>query len=129
MEISLTKGRKIELSKGTKGLAKLHAGVGWGTQKLGGCSEFDLGGVVSLTDENGRVKKSDNFIFYNNSKGEGDDEEIKVDLSTIPSDVSKIVFEVAIHDAYTRKQNFGQVSNTCIRVENDLTNEELTRYD
>ncbi len=62
-------------------------------------------------------------------EGEGDDEQIKVSLATVPADVDKIVFPVSIYDAETRQQSFGQVRNAFIRVVNQANNEELARYD
>lgn len=61
--------------------------------------------------------------------GEGDDEQIEVDLSKIPANVSKIAFTVTIYDAEVRRQNFGQVSNAFIRIVDEVTGQELIRYD
>ncbi|NJA17039.1 TerD family protein, partial [Clostridioides difficile] len=85
------------------------------------------------------------FVFYNNLKhtsgavehlgdnrtgeGDGDDEQIVVDLSKIPGEISKISFTVTIHDATERRQNFGQVSNSYIRIVDKDTNEELIKYE
>ncbi|MBR0061645.1 MAG: TerD family protein, partial [Selenomonadaceae bacterium] len=98
-----------------------------------------------LLGANGKVNSDDDFVFYNNLKhksgsvehmgdnltgaGEGDDEEIKIDLSKVPAEVEKIDFTVTIYEAEERKQNFGQVENAFIRVVNSATNEELIRYD
>ena len=62
-------------------------------------------------------------------EGEGDDEQIKVNLSAVPANIAKIVFTVTIYDAETRRQNFGQVSNAFIRIYNEDTGEEMLRYD
>ena len=94
---------------------------------------------------NGKVRGEADFIFYNQLKsvdgsvehtgdnrtgaGDGDDEVIKVDLSRIPADVDKVVFIVTIHDAEVRKQSFGQVGGSFIRIVNDTTNAEVVRYD
>ncbi len=61
--------------------------------------------------------------------GEGDDEQIKFDLSLVPADVTKIAFTVTIYEAEERRQNFGQVDNAFIRIYNEATGEELLRYD
>ena len=61
--------------------------------------------------------------------GEGDDEQIEVDLSKIPANVAKIAFTVTIYDADVRRQNFGQVSNAFIRIVDEVTGQELIRYD
>ena len=85
------------------------------------------------------------FIFYNNLKhssgavehlgdnltgeGNGDDEQVKVDLSLVPQNISKIAFTVTIHEALERRQNFGQVSNSYVRVIDEDTNQELLNYE
>lgn len=60
---------------------------------------------------------------------EEDDEQIQVDLSKIPENVSKVAFTVTIYDAEPRRQNFGQVSNAYIRIVDETTGTELIRYD
>ena len=85
------------------------------------------------------------FVFYNNLKhssgavehlgdnltgeGDGDDEQVKVDLSLVPQNISKIAFTVTIHEALERRQNFGQVSNSYVRVIDEDTNQELLNYE
>ncbi len=85
------------------------------------------------------------FVFFNNAKspdgsvvhqgdnrtgeGEGDDEQVKISLATVPADVQKAVFAVTIYDAEARKQNFGMVSNAYIRIVNEDNNAEIARYD
>lgn len=145
MAISLSKGQKVELTKGNPGLKKVLIGLGWDTNKYDGGADFDLDAAAFLLGSNGKVQTDADFIFYNNLKhssgavqhmgdnltgaGEGDDEQIKIDLSKIPANIEKIDFTVTIHDADARKQNFGQVSNAFIRVVNDETNQEIIRYD
>jgi len=145
MAISLQKGQKVDLTKGNEGLTKLHIGLGWDTNKYDGGADFDLDAAAFLLAGDGKVASDADFVFYGNLKhssksvehmgdnltgeGEGDDEEIKVDLSKIPETVSKIDFTVTIHEAEKRKQNFGMVSNAFIRVVNDSNGQELIRYD
>lgn len=145
MAISLQKGQKVDLTKSNPGLKKVLVGLGWDTNKYDGGSEFDLDAAAFLLGSNGKVNSELDFIFYNNPKhssgavthlgdnltgaGEGDDEQIKIDLSLIPANVSKIDFTVTINDAETRRQNFGQVVNSFIRICNEETGEELIRYD
>ena len=62
-------------------------------------------------------------------EGEGDDEQIQVDLTKIPGDIEKIAFTVTIYDAESRRQNFGQVSNAFIRIVDESNGKELIRYD
>ena len=61
--------------------------------------------------------------------GDGDDEQIRIDLAAVPANISKIAFCVTIYDADARHQNFGQVNNSYIRIFNEDTGEELLRYD
>ncbi|MBP0726698.1 TerD family protein [Bacillus sp. RG28] len=145
MTISLSKGQRIDLTKSNPGLTKVVIGLGWDTNKYSGGTEFDLDASAFLANANGVVQNDDEFIFYNNLKspteavihtgdnrtgeGEGDDEQLIVDFSKIPSHVEKIGITVTIHDAEIRNQNFGQVSNAFIRIVNEETNEEILRYD
>ncbi|MBQ3447477.1 MAG: TerD family protein, partial [Synergistaceae bacterium] len=93
----------------------------------------------------GKVPSDSDFVFYNNlmhnsgsvqhmgdnltGEGDGDDEQIKVDLTKVPAYVSKIAFTVTIHEADVRRQNFGQVSNAFIRIVDESNGKELIRYD
>ncbi len=145
MAISLQKGQKVDLTKGNPGLKKLLIGLGWDVNKYDGGFDFDLDAAAFLLGANGKVNSDDDFVFYNNLKhksgavehmgdnltgeGEGDDEEIRVDLSLVPANVDKIDFTVTIYDADARKQKFGQVSNAYIRVVDEMTGKEIIRYD
>jgi len=145
MAISLQKGQKVDLTKGNPSLSKILVGLGWDTNKYDGGFDFDLDAAAFLLNANGKVNEDEDFIFYNNLKhksgavehmgdnltgeGEGDDEEIKIDLAKVPANIEKIDFTVTIYDAEIRKQTFGQVSNAYIRVVDDVTGKELTRYD
>src|ERR1700744_6081649 len=62
-------------------------------------------------------------------EGEGDDEQIKVNLAAVPAGMDKIVFIVSIYDADNRRQSFGQVRNAFIRVVNQTGGTEIARYD
>lgn len=143
--ISLQKGQKIDLTKGNPGLSKIIVGLGWDTNKYSGGSDFDLDASAFLMDKNGRSGGIEDFIYYNNlvggngsvnhtgdnltGDGDGDDEQIKVDLATVPAHVNKIAITVTIHDAAQRAQNFGQVSNAFVRVVNEANGQEVMRYD
>ncbi|MBD3879795.1 MAG: TerD family protein [Quinella sp. 1Q5] len=145
MAISLQKGQKVDLTKGNPSLKRLLIGLGWDTNKYDGGADFDLDAAAFLLGDNGKVTSDEDFVFYNNLKhksgavehmgdnltgeGEGDDEEIKVDLSKVPPQITKIDFTVTIYDAEARRQTFGQVSNAYIRVVDDETGKELIRYD
>ena len=144
MPVSLSKGQKISLTKSNPGLKKVVVGLGWDVNRFDTGSAFDLDSCAFLLTDSGKVSKQEDFVFYGNLKhvsgavehmgdnltGEGDgDEQIKIDLSAIPSEITKIDITVTIHEAEERKQNFGQVSNSFIRIYNEETGEEILRYD
>ncbi len=145
MAVSLSKGQKVDLTKGNPGLSKIIVGLGWDTNKYDGGADFDLDAAAFLLAANGKVASDSDFVFYGNLKhssggvehmgdnltgeGDGDDEQIKVNLASVPASVEKIGFTVTIHEAESRKQNFGQVSNAYIRIVDETSNAELIRYD
>ncbi|MBX9406870.1 TerD family protein [Pseudomonas baetica] len=144
MALTLQKGANLSLTKTDPSLSKILVGLGWDPRATDG-AEFDLDASALLLGANGKVRGEADFIFYNQLKsldgsvehtgdnrtgaGDGDDEVIKVDLSRVPADVDKVVFVVTIHDAEARKQSFGQVGGSFIRVVNDVTSAEVVRYD
>src|SRR3954447_17165151 len=145
LAISLSKGQKVDLTKTNPGLSKVIVGLGWDTNKYDGGKDFDLDSSVFLLGENGKVGSDSDFIFYNNATGgngsvvhtgdnrtgdgDGDDEQVNIDLTNVPAAIQRISFTITIHDADSRNQNFGQVSNSYARIFNEATGEELTRYD
>ena len=145
MPINLSKGQKVDLTKGNPGLSKIIVGLGWDTNKYDGGADFDLDAAAFLLAANGKVASDSDFVFYGNLKhssggvehmgdnltgeGDGDDEQIKVNLAAVPASVDKIGFTVTIYEAESRKQNFGQVSNAYIRIVDETSNAELIRYD
>lgn len=144
MPISLQKGGNVNLSKEAPGLTKMIVGLGWDTRATDG-SAFDLDGAVFLLGASGKVRSDADFIFYNNLKsadgsithsgdnktgdGDGDDESVTIDLANVPADIDKVVLAVTIHDAETRRQNFGMVSKAFVRCVNATGNAEIARYD
>ncbi|MEK7433196.1 MAG: TerD family protein [Cyanobacteriota bacterium] len=145
MAINLSKGQKISLEKEAPGLKKVLIGLGWDTKKADTGTDFDLDSSVFLLGENGKLVSEKHFIFYNNLKstdgamehlgdnrsgaGDGDDESIKIDLSKVEASVKKMVFVVTIHDAEARKQNFGQVQNSYVRLLNQDNDQVIAKYD
>ncbi|MCQ4086650.1 TerD family protein [Saccharibacillus sp. JS10] len=145
MTISLSKGQRIDLTKTNPGLQKVLIGLGWDTNKYSGGADYDLDASVFLLHEDGRAKGIEDFVFYNNPKtpngsvvhtgdnrtgeGEGDDEQVIVDFSLVPANITRIGITVTIHDAEARMQNFGQVSNAFVRVLDAEDNREVLRYD
>lgn len=145
MPISLSKGQKVDLTKTNPGLKNILVGLGWDINQFDSGSDFDLDASAFLLGENGKTTSDTDFIFYSNLEhpsgavmhmgdnrtgaGEGDDEQITVDLTKVPANISRIAFTVTIYEAESRRQNFGQVSNAFIRLVNAETDEELVRYD
>jgi len=144
MAISLTKGGNVNLSKEAPNLTNMAVGLGWNPRATDG-QAFDLDAVAFLVNESGKVRTDADFIFFNNLKssdgsvehtgdnrtgeGDGDDEVIKVDLTKVPADVSKVVFCAVIYEGQARNQNFGQVANAYIRIVNTQGGAEVARYD
>ena len=145
MAVSLSKGQKVDLTKGNPGLSKLMIGLGWDTNRYEGGADFDLDASAFLAGANGKCPMDKDFIFYGNlehssgavkhmgdnltGEGDGDDEQIEVDLSLVPGNIEKIAFTVTIYEAESRRQNFGQVNNAFIRIYDETNGEELLRYD
>lgn len=140
MAINLTKGQRIDI-----GLSKVGVGLGWDPNEGTG-HDFDLDASAFMLGDNKKLPQDDFFVFYNNPKSpdgsvessgddltggnsDGDDETVTVDLSKIDPRIQEIVFTVTIHDYETRRQNFGQVRNSFIRIYNALTNEEIAKYE
>ncbi len=144
MAISLSKGQKVDLTKGRPSIKHLMVGLGWDVNAFDG-ADFDLDASAFMVGANGRCPTEKEFIFYSNLKhpsgsvesmgdnrtgsGDGDDEQIKVDLSKVPANIERIAFTCTIYEADARRQNFGQVSNSFIRIVDLDTNEEIIRYD
>src|ERR1700712_3288058 len=144
MGVSLSKGGNVSLTKQAPGLSAVLIGLGWDERTTSG-QAFDLDASALMVGAAGKILSDQHFVFFNNlsspdgsvehtgdnltGSGEGDDEQIKVDLALVPAEVQTIVFPVSIYDAESRRQNFGQVRNAFIRVVNQADGAELTRYD
>ena len=148
MAVNLSKGGKVSLAKvasdaGIASLNNITVGLGWDANRYDGGADFDLDASAFLSGANGKVRNDADFIFYNNTDGpgihhsgdnrtgssDGDDEQIQIVLSDVPSDVEKISFTVTIDEAEARQQNFGMVENSYIRIIDDESGQELLRYD
>ena len=142
MSVNLSKGQRVSLDKS---MTMALVGLGWDTNRYEGGADFDLDASAFLLGANGKVRRDEDFIFYGNLKskdgsvrhtgdnltgeGEGDDEQIRIDLSKVPANVERIAFTVTIYDYDVRRQNFGQVSNAFIRIVDESSGTELIRYD
>lgn len=145
MPVNLQKGQKVSLTKGNPGLKNVIVGLGWDVNQFDTGADFDLDAAAFLLSDSGKAASSDDFVFYGNLKhasgsvqhmgdnltgaGDGDDEQIRIDLSLVPAGITKIAFTVTIYEAEARRQNFGQVNNAFIRIYKEDTGEELLRYD
>ena len=141
MAITLEKGQRIGIV-----LSKVSVGLGWDPNEGTGFN-FDLDASAFMLGSNKKIPNDNYFIFYNNPKSPdgavestgddttggnsdgGDDETLNVDLQKVDSSIQEILFVATIYKADERKQNFGQVRNSYIRIYNSITNEEIARYD
>jgi tellurium resistance protein TerD len=144
MAVSLVKGGNVSLTKEAPTMNIAMAGLGWDARVTDG-QGFDLDASVFMVGDDGKVLGDSSFIFFNNKKstcgsvehqgdnrtgeGDGDDEQVKIELSKVPAEVKKLVFAVTIYDAETRKQNFGMVSNSYMRIYNNDNGTEIARFD
>eukprot|EP01112_Ceratiomyxa_fruticulosa_P005960 TRINITY_DN1675_c0_g1_i11.p1 TRINITY_DN1675_c0_g1~~TRINITY_DN1675_c0_g1_i11.p1 ORF type:complete len:430 (+),score=101.68 TRINITY_DN1675_c0_g1_i11:308-1597(+) len=142
--VSLLKGHHLSLSQQVPRLRRIMIGLGWDVSRKHN-KQFDLDASVFLLQENGKVRSARDLIYYNNLRstcgavahngdnrtgiGEFDDETIVVDLTMLPREITKLIFAVSIHDAEKRKQNFGMVDRSFIRVVDLECNMEICRYD
>jgi tellurium resistance protein TerD len=141
MAINLQKGQKIDI-----GLSKMSVGLGWNPNEGTGLA-FDLDASAFMINEQRLIPAEEYFVFYGNTdspdtalhhtgddptggnSADGDDESLMVDLSKVDDSIQEILFVVTIHEGAQRKQNFGQVRNSYIRIVDDATNEEIAKYE
>jgi tellurium resistance protein TerD len=141
MAINLSKGQRVDI-----GLQKIGVGLGWDPNEAGSGADYDLDASAFLLGENGQVPSETFFVFYGNQESpegsvkssgddrtggnsDGDDETLFVDLGKVDQRISEIVFTVTIHEFEERRQNFGQVRNSFIRIYDATTNEEICKYE
>jgi tellurium resistance protein TerD len=141
--LTLQKGNNLSLTKVSPGLTVATVGLGWDPRTTSG-EAFDLDASALLIGENGKVRSSADFIFYNQTAsadgsvvhlgdnrsgaGDGDDEQITIDLTKVAADVKRVVIVVSIDQADVRRQNFGQVRGAYCRVF-DQDEQEIVRFD
>lgn len=158
MSVSLQKGQKVDLTKGNAGLNKIIVGLGWDEADApkkkgllgvfgGGNSnkqDIDCDALAILCDQNGKLAQPADVVFFNNlthhsgsvqhmgdnltGAGEGDDEQVIVNLAQVPEQYSKIVFIVSIYQARQRQQHFGAIKNAFIRVVDASNNSEICKF-
>lgn len=141
--LSLSKGGNLSLTKTSPGLTVATVGLGWDPRTTAG-EAFDLDASALLVGPDGKVRSDADFIFYNQPKsidgsvehkgdnrtgqGDGDDEQIAIDLQSLPADVDRVVVVVSIDQGEARRQNFGQVRSAYSRVL-DQDGAEIVRFD
>ncbi|WP_447641425.1 MULTISPECIES: TerD family protein [Chitinophagaceae] len=141
MAINLQKGQKIDI-----GLSKMTIGLGWDPNEGTGF-DFDLDASAFMIDEKRLIPSETFFVFYGNTdspdgalhhtgddptggnSADGDDESIEVDLSKVDSRINEILFVVTIHEAAARKQNYGHVRNSYIRIVDNSNGLEIAKYE
>lgn len=153
MSVNLQKGQKVDLTKGNAGLKKLIVGLGWDTvtkkfNLFGGTKDIDIdASVLLISADTGRIKDTKDVVYFGNLRhksgavthmgdnltggsgsGRSDDEQIIIDLSSLPDSYNRLVFVVNIYKAADRRQHFGMVKNAFIRLVNSDDNQELCRY-
>ena len=150
MAINLKKGQRISLKKEAPGLTKVMCGLGWDVSESKGlfglfkANDFDLDASVLCLTNKDKLKSKSDVVYYRNlehssgaithqgdnltGEGDGDDEQILVDLTRLPDDILKLVFVVNIYKARQRQQSFGQVKNAFVRLVNLNDNKEIARY-
>lgn len=150
MSISLVKGQRIDLTKNNTGLKNLLVGLGWDPvevkrglfgKKKGADIDLDAS-VIMLKDD--KLQNKDDLIYFGNLKskcggvihtgdnltgeGDGDDEQILIDLSKINKEINKLVFVINIYACESRKQDFGMIKNAYIRIADNSSKKELIKY-
>lgn len=155
MAIQLQKGQKIDLTKGNAALAELMIGLGWDPVEqssrgfLSGIfgskqAEIDCDASAILLNQQGKIQRSEHVIYFSNLQspcrsvkhmgdnltggGDGDDEQIMIQLNLVPAEVHRIQFVVNIYDCQRREQDFGMIKNAFIRVVNRSNNQEIAKY-
>lgn len=145
MAVRLSKGQKIDLTKNNPNLRELIVGLGWTPNQAASSYSFDLDASAFLIGSDGKVRDENDFVFYNNpsggqgsvrhsgdnkkGSGEGDDEQIHVNLSAVPAHIQRIAFTITINDAQMKRQSFGNIEKSHVRIIDASTNELLLNYE
>ena len=150
MTINLQKGQRISLKKEAPNLNRLMCGLGWDVAKKSGgwlslSPDFDLDAFVVCLDDNQKLTNKSDIIYFGNlrhssgaithlgdnltGKGEGDDEQIIVDLPKVPAKISKLLFMINIYESKKRKQELSQVENAFVRLVDLNNRKEIARYE
>ena len=145
MAVRLSKGQKVDLTKSNPNLKEIIVGLGWASNSAVSSANFDLDASAFLIGSNGKVKDENDLVFYNNpsggqgsvkhsgdnkkGSGEGDDEQIHINLAAVPAYIERIAFTITINDAQMKRQSFGDIKNSYVRILNASSNELLLNYE
>lgn len=144
MQVSLSKGQFVDLSKSSPNLKRIRLGLKWGANKYAG-PDADLDCSVFCTNHENKVTDVSNFVFYNNlgtpcrgvvhtgdnRKGgsDNDDETLLIDLTKISPSIHNMHFVITIHDAIQNRQNFGQMETAVVTMYDEDTNQKLCHFE
>lgn len=142
--VRVKKGEEINLTRLDPALREVTIGVGWNLRAFEG-DPVDVDGSVFLLDKNDRTREDEDFVFYNNATGrqgavkhmgdsrtgagDGDDEQVIIDLMALPFEVVKIAFVLSIYDFDLSNNNFSMVKNVYFRLLNNETTHETFRFE
>ena len=137
-------GDDINITEKHPGLHLLLFGLGWDFNNFSG-DPLDLDASLFLLDKDDQTREDEDFIFYNSlmalngaikhrgdsrsGAGEGDDEQISVDLHGIPFDVVRIAIFVSIHEGEEKDQSMSMLRNLYFRIVNEENKHEILRFD
>ena len=149
MSVKLQKGQKVSLSKENAGLSRVIVGLGWDEVERKRSffapkpQDIDCDAFAIML-KNGKLVDNKDIVYFGNlshytnsvnhmgdnltGEGDGDDEQIVIDLNSVPAEYDKIVLAVNIYKAYDRRQNFGLIKNAFIRLVDARNNNEMCIY-
>ena len=149
MSVKLQKGQKVSLSKENAGLSRVIVGLGWDEVERKRSffapkpQDIDCDAFAIML-KNGKLVDNKDIVYFGNlshytnsvnhmgdnltGEGDGDDEQIVIDLNSVPAEYDKIVLAVNIYKAYDRRQNFGLIKNSFIRLVDARNNNEMCIY-
>ncbi|MCD3351834.1 TerD family protein [Clostridium botulinum D/C] len=156
MAINLKKGQRISLTKEDATLSRIIVGLGWDPVKQGSgkgifgslfgssAPDIDCDASVIMLNKDNKIQSKEDLIYFGNlshisgsvqhmgdnltGDGDGDDEQILLELSKIPSNIEKLIFVVNIYNCVKRNQHFGMIKNAFIRIMNLQNNKEMLRF-
>lgn len=142
MSVKLTKGQGVNLKKEAPNLKRVLIGLGWDPVKSFLGPAMDIDASVICIDENGHCES---IVYYSDLEhrsgaikhygdnltgdGDGDDEQIEIQLDKVPANIGKLAVIINIYSAYNRKQDFGKVNNCFVHASDLDSGKELVRYD